>query len=297
MNKYKSRLKDISSLEFAENKAKTRLSLIRRSMGKGRIRRGNHPGPSSPIVVHLPSMSDVPEETLESEVAMETDVTEQQQAAMQQEERVLTEQIENLQKEKEELTFEMLALEPRASDDETLESEASIGTADSSENLNMESEGAMSERSERTLGLGSLKAAAKSEPSGKMRKQLKKQQDSLDSVESTCLSNTASSHGTRKRFQIYSKSPFYRAASTGEAPGMEGPLGQAKALEDKPQFISRGTFNPEKGKQKLKNVRNSPQKTKETPEGTVVSGRRKPVDPNCSSAQQLPLFGNNEFMV
>uniref|UniRef100_H0V4R2 Unconventional myosin-IXa n=1 Tax=Cavia porcellus TaxID=10141 RepID=H0V4R2_CAVPO len=290
MNKYKSRLKDISSLEFAENKAKTRLSLIRRSMGKGRIRRGNHPGPSSPIVVHLPSMSDVPEETLESEVAMETDVTEQQQAAMQQEERVLTEQIENLQKEKEELTFEMLALEPRASDDETLESEASIGTADSSENLNMESEG-------RTLGLGSLKAAAKSEPSGKMRKQLKKQQDSLDSVESTCLSNTASSHGTRKRFQIYSKSPFYRAASTGEAPGMEGPLGQAKALEDKPQFISRGTFNPEKGKQKLKNVRNSPQKTKETPEGTVVSGRRKPVDPNCSSAQQLPLFGNNEFMV
>lgn len=32
MNKYKARLKDIGSLEFAENKAKTRLSLIRRSM-------------------------------------------------------------------------------------------------------------------------------------------------------------------------------------------------------------------------------------------------------------------------
>ncbi|KAM6149993.1 unconventional myosin-IXa isoform 2-T2 [Erethizon dorsatum] len=297
MNKYKARLKDISSLEFAENKAKTRLSLIRRSMGKGRIRRGNHPSPSSPVVLHLPSMSGVPEETLGSEATMETDITEQQQAAMQQEERVLTEQIENLQKEKEELTFEMLALEPRASDDETLESEASIGTADSSENLNMESEGTTSERSERSLGLGSLKAAAKSEPSGKMRKQLKKQQDFLDSVESTCLINTASSHGTRKRFQIYSKSPFYRAASAGEAPGMEGPWGQAKALEDRPQFISRGTFNPEKGKQKLKNVRNSPQKTKEIPEGTVVSGRRKPVDPECSSAQQLPLFGNNEFMV
>ncbi|PNI74083.1 MYO9A isoform 22, partial [Pan troglodytes] len=130
MNKYKARLKDISSLEFAENKAKTRLSLIRRSMGKGRIRRGNYPGPSSPVVVRLPSVSDVSEETLTSEAAMETDITEQQQAAMQQEERVLTEQIENLQKEKEELTFEMLVLEPRASDDETLESEASIGTAD-----------------------------------------------------------------------------------------------------------------------------------------------------------------------
>ncbi|XP_062946644.1 unconventional myosin-IXa [Cynocephalus volans] len=301
INKYKARLKDISSLEFAENKAKTRLSLIRRSMGKGRICRGNYPSPSSPVVVRLPSMSDVPEETLTSEAAIETDITEQQKAAMQQEERVLTEQIENLQKEKEELTFEMLILEPRASDDETLESEASIGTADSSENLNVESESAISEKSERSLALSSLKAAGKSEPSSKLRKQLKKQQDALDSVDSSvsslCLSNTASSHGTKKRFQIYSKSPFYRAASAGEVLGMEGPLGQNKSLEDRPLFISRGTFNPEKGKQKLKNVKNSPQKTKETPEGTVMSGRRKTVDPDCSSTQQLPLFGNNEFMV
>ncbi|OBS83152.1 hypothetical protein A6R68_22854, partial [Neotoma lepida] len=149
--------------------------------------------------VRLPSMSDVPEETITNETAMETDITEQQQAAMQQEEKVLTEQIENLQKEK-------------------------------------------------------------------------------------------------KRFQIYSKSPFYRAASACEALGTEGPLGQAKSLEDRPQFISRGTFNPEKGKQKLKNVKSSPQKTKETPEGTVTSGRKKTVDPDCSSTQQLPLFGNNEFM-
>lgn len=292
MNKYKARLKDISSLEFAENKAKTRLSLIRRSMGKGCLRRGNYASPSSTVVVRLPSMSDVPEETLTSEATMEMDITEQQQAAMQQEERVLTEQIENLQKEKEELTFEMLILEPRASDDETLESEASIGTADSSENLNIESEGAISEKSERSLALSSLRAAGKSEPSGKLRKQLKKQHDSLDSVDSS-----VSSHGTRKRFQIYSKSPFYRAASAGEALEMEGPLGQTKSLEDRPQFISRGTFNPEKGKQKLKNVKNSPQKTKETPEGTVGSGHRKIVDPDCSSTQQPALFGNNEFMV
>uniref|UniRef100_A0A8V5G947 Uncharacterized protein n=1 Tax=Melopsittacus undulatus TaxID=13146 RepID=A0A8V5G947_MELUD len=34
MNKYKARLKDINSLEFAENKAKSRLSLIRRSMDR-----------------------------------------------------------------------------------------------------------------------------------------------------------------------------------------------------------------------------------------------------------------------
>ncbi|KAG8507431.1 Unconventional myosin-IXa [Galemys pyrenaicus] len=301
MNKYKSRLKDISSLEFAESKAKTRLSLIRRSMGKGRLRQGSYASASSPVVVRLPSMSDVPEESLPSGAAMETDITEQQQASMQQEERVLTEQIENLQKEKEELTFEMLVLEPRASDDETLESEASIGTADSSENLNVESESTISEKSERSLALCSLKAVGKSEPSSKLRKQLKKQQNSLDSMNSSgsslCPSTIASSHGTRKRFQIYSKSPFYRAASAGEAPGMEGQLGQTKSLEDRPQFISRGTFNPEKGKQKLKNVKNSPQKTKEIQEGTVVSGHRKTMDQDCSSTQQLALFGNNEFMV
>ncbi|XP_053784644.1 unconventional myosin-IXa isoform X8 [Desmodus rotundus] len=301
MNKYKARLKDISSLEFAENKAKTRLSLIRRSMGKGRLRRGNYPSPSSPVAVGLPSVPDVPEEALAGDAAVETDMTEQQRAAMQQEERVLAEQIESLQKEKEELTFEMLVLEPRASDDETLESEASIGTADSSENLNVESEGAVSEKAERSLTLSSLKAAGKSEASGKLRKQLRKQHDSVDSmgssVSSFCSTNTASSHGTRKRFQIYSKSPFYRAASAAEAVGVEGPLVQTKTLEDKPQFISRGTFNPEKGKQKLKNVKSSPQKTKETPEGTVVSGRRKAADLDCSPAQQPALCGSNEFMV
>jgi len=32
MDKYKARLKDISTLEFAENKAKSRLTFIRRSM-------------------------------------------------------------------------------------------------------------------------------------------------------------------------------------------------------------------------------------------------------------------------
>lgn len=54
MNKYKARLKDISSLEFAENKAKTRLSLIRRSMVGARCEitgeNGSFPGVLS---VHL----------------------------------------------------------------------------------------------------------------------------------------------------------------------------------------------------------------------------------------------------
>lgn len=38
MNKYKARLKDINTLEFAESKAKSRLTLIRRSMVSKRQR-------------------------------------------------------------------------------------------------------------------------------------------------------------------------------------------------------------------------------------------------------------------
>uniref|UniRef100_A0A674JKP3 Myosin IXA n=1 Tax=Terrapene triunguis TaxID=2587831 RepID=A0A674JKP3_9SAUR len=298
MNKYRARLKDINSLEFAENKAKSRLSLIRRSMGKGRLRRGTFPSPTSPVSVRLPSVSDVSEETVSSEEAMEMDVSDQQQAAMQQEERVLTEQIESLQKEKEELTFEMLALEPRASDDETLESEASIGTADSSENLNFDSEG-------RSLALSSLRPV-KIESTSRSRRHLRKQQDSLDSVDSSVSSPSSSSssclpHVTRKRFQMYSKSPFYRAVAPGNITeqrlGLEGLPGQLRGLDDRPQFTSRGTFSPEKGKQKLKNVKNSPQKTKELPEGAAGAGRKRNTEADCSSTQQLVLFGNNEFMV
>uniref|UniRef100_H3CW19 Myosin IXA n=1 Tax=Tetraodon nigroviridis TaxID=99883 RepID=H3CW19_TETNG len=147
MNKYRVRLKDISSLEFAENKAKCRLTLIRRSMGKGHLQRVRYNSTSPPVSPRLPSVADVVLEESGDEDGANSlgDVSEHQQAAMQQEERVLTEQIESLQKEKEELTFEMLTLEPRASDDETLESEASIGTADSSENLNLDSEGTASD--------------------------------------------------------------------------------------------------------------------------------------------------------
>uniref|UniRef100_A0A3P9NJ38 Myosin IXA n=1 Tax=Poecilia reticulata TaxID=8081 RepID=A0A3P9NJ38_POERE len=140
MTKYKVRLKDINTLEFAENKAKSKLSLIRRSMGKGQAHRLTYHMPSPPPSPRLPFRADAAREESGGEEGAESlvEISEHQQAAMQQEDRVLTEQIENLQKKKEELTVEMLALEPRASDDETLESEASIGTADSSENLNSE---------------------------------------------------------------------------------------------------------------------------------------------------------------
>ncbi|NXQ16011.1 MYO9A protein, partial [Peucedramus taeniatus] len=326
MNKYKARLKDINSLEFAENKAKSRLSLIRRSMkpvliavrfmsitrssipGKGRVRRGAFPSPASPVTGRLPSVTDVPEETLSSEEAMEMEVTEQQQVAMQQEEKVLTEQIESLQKEKEELTFEMLTLEPRASDDETLESEASIGTADSSENLNFDSEGAISDRSERSVALISLRPA-KAEGPSRLRRHPRMRLDLAEPTDTPISSSSSSSqsstsclpHLPRKRFQMYSKSPFYRAGGHSEAPetraspeGLTGPLHYA---EDRPQFTTRGTFNPEKGKQKLKSVKSSPPKTKEPPDGGPGGGRKRNPEADCAAAQSLVLLGSNEFMV
>uniref|UniRef100_H0Z228 Myosin IXA n=1 Tax=Taeniopygia guttata TaxID=59729 RepID=H0Z228_TAEGU len=325
MNKYKARLKDISSLEFAENKAKSRLSLIRRSMkpvliavrfmsitrssipGKGRVRRGAFPSPASPVTGRLPSVTDVPEETLSSEEAMEMEVTEQQQVAMQQEEKVLTEQIESLQKEKEELTFEMLTLEPRASDDETLESEASIGTADSSENLNFDSEGAISDRSERSVALTSLRPA-KAEGPSRLRRHPRMRLEPAEPTDTPISSSSSSQSSTsclphlpRKRFQMYSKSPFYRAGGHGESPetraspeGLTGPLHSA---EDRPQFTTRGTFNPEKGKQKLKSVKSSPAKTKEPPDGGPGGGRKRNPEADCAAAQPLVLMGSNEFMV
>uniref|UniRef100_A0A3Q3JKG4 Myosin IXA n=1 Tax=Monopterus albus TaxID=43700 RepID=A0A3Q3JKG4_MONAL len=129
MNKYKVRLKDISTLEFAENKAKCRLTFIRRSMGKGHVQRRSYHMPSPPVSPQLPSAaSTVIESGSEEGAESFAEISEHQQTN------------NNF-----ELTFEMLALEPRASDDETLESEASIGTADSSENLNMDSEGIISD--------------------------------------------------------------------------------------------------------------------------------------------------------
>ncbi|XP_040457346.1 unconventional myosin-IXa isoform X2 [Falco naumanni] len=323
MNKYKARLKDINSLEFAENKAKSRLSLIRRSMkpvliavrfmsitrssipGKGRVRRGAYPSPTSPVAVRLPVVTDVPEETMSSEEAMEMEVTEQQQMAMQQEEKVLTEQIESLQKEKEELTFEMLTLEPRASDDETLESEASIGTADSSENLNFESEGAISDRSERSIALTSLRPIKPEGPS-RLRRHPRTRPDPADSADASISSSSQSStsclpHLPRKRFQMYSKSPFYRAGGLGEPPetraSPEGFVGPLCYPEDRPQFTTRGTFNPEKGKQKLKSVKTSPPKTKEPPDGGMGGGHKRNPEADCAATQPLVLLGSNEFMV
>ncbi|KAM7015591.1 LOW QUALITY PROTEIN: unconventional myosin-IXAa [Tautogolabrus adspersus] len=329
MNKYKVRLKDINSLEFAENKAKCRLTLIRRSMkpaliavrflsiartmqpnaakkGKGHVQRLSYHTPSPPVSPRLPFVPDavITESDGEERADSLPEISEHQQAAMQQEERVLTEQIESLQKEKEELTFEMLALEPRASDDETLESEASIGTADSSENLNVDSEGTISDFSERGPMVTSP-WPQRSDVQSPRRRALRRQPDSVDSVDScsSVSSYSSSSHfqpmssATGRRFRFNNKSPSGSAqaqslntsqASQSDSTDMSPTGDQEMSYDEVPQFISRGTFNPERGKQKLRGAKHSTRRHSREGEGR---GR----DP--SDLPQQILYGNNEFMV
>ncbi|KAM8894379.1 unconventional myosin-IXAa isoform 3-T4 [Spinachia spinachia] len=321
MNKYKIRLKDISSLEFAENKAKCRLTVIRRSMkavliavrfmslartttnaakkGKGRrVQRLSHHTPSPPVSPRLPSLDEKSGSEGDDSLA---EISEHQQAAMQQEERVLTEQIESLQKEKVELTYEMLTLEPRASDDETLESEASIGTADSSENLNVDSEGTVSDFSER----GPARTSPwprRTDMTSPRRRALRRQPDSVDSC-SSVSSYSSSSHfqpsssspsTSTQRFRFHSKSPPSSLAQASQASRSDdtdrSPTGDREGTYDeRPQFTSRGTFNPENGKQKLKGAKHST--LRHSRDGT--GHRRDPPE----LPQQLVLYGSNEFMV
>lgn len=72
------------------------------SQGRGHLHCRNYHVPSPPVSPRLQSVSDVviEESGDEDRVDSFSDISEHQQAAMQQEERVLTEQIESLQKEK-----------------------------------------------------------------------------------------------------------------------------------------------------------------------------------------------------
>uniref|UniRef100_M4A854 Myosin IXA n=1 Tax=Xiphophorus maculatus TaxID=8083 RepID=M4A854_XIPMA len=282
MTKYKVRLKDINTLEFAENKAKSKLSLIRRSMGKGQAHRLTYHTPSPPASPRLPFRADAAREGSGGEEGAESlvDISEHQQAAMQQEDRVLTEQIESLQKKKEELTVEMLALEPRASDDETLESEASIGTADSSENLNVDLEETVSDFSGMSF-CSKLKKIIDS----RRRAPPHRQPDSLDLADSfsTVSSYSSSSH--------YHPSPSSSSsAASARSDSFDGSLTGEQDDDERPQFTSRGTFNPEKGKQKLKGARHSA--VRNIRDGGGGPGRDPPDIP-----QHLVLYGSNEFMV
>lgn len=69
--------------------------------GKGRLQRRSYSTASPPLSPRLPSVADAVEESGDEDATGPlAEISEHQQAAMQQEERVLTEQIESLQKEK-----------------------------------------------------------------------------------------------------------------------------------------------------------------------------------------------------
>ncbi|XP_062246360.1 unconventional myosin-IXAb isoform X2 [Platichthys flesus] len=301
MRKYRARLKDISSLEFAESKAKSRLTHIRKSMKPvliavrfmsitrtatpsiGRVRQSSTRTPSPPLSPRASSELDGDSagggegEGEGGEDAAEAGLNEPQQLAMQQEERILTEQIESLQKEKEELTYEMLILEPRVSDDETPESEASIGTADSFENITMETKGATSDPSEPGT-YRSRKSEAKS------RRALHRQPDSQDSADSistfsssyhassSLSSNASGSPSPHYRFRSSSSGPLLTSCSLGTTP-----LGEAEAGH-------RGG----KSQHRLRLSRSSPREP---------SGTHRRESEFSSGPQQLVLYGSNEFMV
>lgn len=72
----------------------------RSQQGKGRPRKLSYQSPSPPVSPRSPIAPEVTEESGDEDTIRDADVTDQQQVAMQQEERVLTEQIESLQKEK-----------------------------------------------------------------------------------------------------------------------------------------------------------------------------------------------------
>uniref|UniRef100_A0A3B4FQ26 Unconventional myosin-IXa-like n=1 Tax=Pundamilia nyererei TaxID=303518 RepID=A0A3B4FQ26_9CICH len=274
MSKYKARLKDISSLEFAENKAKSRLTHIRRSMSCPVHHTHTTSPPLSPR-----APSGVDGETAVGgggvEDAAEAVLNDQQELAMQQEERILAEQIESLQKEKEELTYEMLILEPRASDDETPESEASIGTADSSENITMDTEGATSDPSDRGT-IRSRKSEAKS------RRALRRQPDSQDSADSTSTVSSYHPSSSLSSNASGSPSPHYRFRSSSS-----GPLLTSCSLGT-PLAEAEGGQSTGKTRHRLRLSRSSPREP---------SGSHRRESDFGSGPQQLVLYGNNEFMV
>lgn len=160
---------------------------------------------------------------------------------------------------------------------------------------------------ERSIALTSLRPA-KAEGPSRLRRHPRTRPDPVDPADVSISSSSSSQSSTsclphlpRKRFQMYSKSPFYRAGGPGEAPesraSPEGFMGPLRYPEERPQFTTRGTFNPEKGKQKLKSVKTSPPKTKEPPDGGTGGTRKRNPEADCAAAQSLVLLGSNEFMV
>lgn len=122
-----------------------------------------------------------------------------------------------------------------------------------------------------------LAATRPKKSQGKSRRMLRRQPDSLDSVDSCSTMSSVSSQPSAppRRFRLRSK----MRSSSQDATEQDG--------DERPRFSTRGTFSPEKSK-KTQNAKYSSQKPPED------QGHNR--DPDLQ-AQQLVLYGKNEFMV
>lgn len=144
------------------------------------------------------------------------------------------------------------------------------------------------------------------------RRALHRQPDCLDTADSCSgiSSYSSSSHfhpsssssatsSTNRRFRFHGKSVPAGSSvaqatpqsvpSRSDSLDSSPPRDQEGTFDEHPQFTSRGTFNPERGKQKLRGTRLSSLRNSRDSEG---HGR----DPS-DIQQQLVLYGSNEFMV
>lgn len=144
------------------------------------------------------------------------------------------------------------------------------------------------------------------------RRALRRQPDCLDTVDSCSAvsSYSSSSHfhpspsssaasSANRRFRFHAKSAPAGSSvaqamplsvpSRSDSLDSSPPGDQEGTFDQRPQFTSRGTFNPERGKQKLRGTRLSSLRNSRESEG---HGRDPP-----DIQQQLVLYGSNEFMV
>lgn len=127
-----------------------------------------------------------------------------------------------------------------------------------------------------------LAAVRPKKSEGKNRRVLRKQPESLDSMDSSSAVSSVSSSYMQPPVRTH-KSRTQKPPESLEKDEHDG--------EERPQFTSRGTFNPEKGKQRLQGAKGSPQKHRDPP---MDGGPKR--DPDLPP-QQVVVYGSNEFMV
>lgn len=126
-------------------------------------------------------------------------------------------------------------------------------------------------------------------PESKSRRGLRRQPESLDSVDSAVASLSSSSSTPHYRFRSSSSGPLFSSPSSSEH--AQQLFTEQEELETA-TLTSRCSSSSEKTRPRSRGNRSCPPKTREPGEG---GGRRRDTD--YSPVQPLVLYGNKEFMV